>query len=123
MLVVLLMEVILCYIHMHMLQEIHFSNLFFSSRIMISLIVFLNNVVVYQPGGGSPVSSTNNPISERWKVLLPDGSYDTYAQPRGLKSHEIPQIVEQYRQAALNAIRAGQLLLKYLSHNWFIFIM
>ncbi|KAK9932889.1 hypothetical protein M0R45_020110 [Rubus argutus] len=62
---------------------------------------------VYQPGGGSPISSTNKPISERWKVLLPDGSHDTYPQPRGLETHEIPQIVEQYRLAALNAIRAG----------------
>ncbi|XP_061987939.1 12-oxophytodienoate reductase 3-like [Rosa rugosa] len=62
---------------------------------------------VYQPSGRSPISSTNNPISNRWKILLPDGSQETYAQPRRLETHEIPQIVEQYRQAALNAIRAG----------------
>ncbi|KAM5573512.1 12-oxophytodienoate reductase 3 [Rosa sericea] len=62
---------------------------------------------VYQPSGGSPISSTNNPISNRWKILLPDGSQETYAQPRRLETHEIPQIVEQYRHAALNAIRAG----------------
>ncbi|KAM5547243.1 12-oxophytodienoate reductase 3 [Rosa sericea] len=62
---------------------------------------------VLQPGGGSPISSTNNPISKRWKVLLPDGSHDAYPEPRRLETHEIPQIVEQYRHAALNAIRAG----------------
>ncbi|XP_024172882.1 12-oxophytodienoate reductase 3 [Rosa chinensis] len=62
---------------------------------------------VYQPSGSSPISSTNNPISNRWKILLPDGSQETYAQPRRLETHEIPQIVEQYRHAALNAIRAG----------------
>ncbi|XP_050366639.1 12-oxophytodienoate reductase 3-like isoform X2 [Argentina anserina] len=62
---------------------------------------------VYQPGGGSPISSTNCPISKRWKILLPDGSHGTYPQPRRLEIHEIPNIVEQYRRAALNAIRAG----------------
>ncbi|XP_050366650.1 12-oxophytodienoate reductase 3-like [Argentina anserina] len=62
---------------------------------------------VFQPGGGSPISSTSNPISKRWKALLPDGSHDAYPEPRCLETHEIPQIVEQYRQAALNAIRAG----------------
>ncbi|XP_061995883.1 12-oxophytodienoate reductase 3-like [Rosa rugosa] len=62
---------------------------------------------VYQPGGGSPISSTNNPISKRWKILLPDGSHGTYPQPQRLEIHEIPHIVEQYRRAAVNAIRAG----------------
>ncbi|KAL6226775.1 hypothetical protein ACLB2K_000736 [Fragaria x ananassa] len=62
---------------------------------------------VLQRGGGSPISSTSNAISKRWKVLLPDGSHDAYPEPRRLETHEIPQIVEQYRQAALNAIRAG----------------
>nr|XP_011460626.1 PREDICTED: 12-oxophytodienoate reductase 3-like [Fragaria vesca subsp. vesca] len=66
-----------------------------------------SNVIVLQRGGGSPISSTSNAISKRWKVLLPDGSHDAYPEPRRLETHEIPQIVEQYRQAALNAIRAG----------------
>ncbi|PRQ51940.1 putative 12-oxophytodienoate reductase [Rosa chinensis] len=63
---------------------------------------------VYQPGGASPISSTNNPISNGWKVPMPDGSQETnYPQPRRLETHEIPQIVEQYRRAALNAVLAG----------------
>ncbi|XP_074273610.1 12-oxophytodienoate reductase 3-like [Silene latifolia] len=62
---------------------------------------------VYQPGGGAPISSTNKPISNRWRNLLPDGSYGKYPAPRALAAHEIPAIVENYRQAALNAIRAG----------------
>ncbi|KAL6222044.1 hypothetical protein ACLB2K_005436 [Fragaria x ananassa] len=62
---------------------------------------------VFQPGGGSPISSTSNPISKKWQVQLPDGSYDAHPEPRRLETHEIPLIVEQYRQAALNAIRAG----------------
>ena len=62
---------------------------------------------VYQPRGGAPISSTNNPISKRWRILLPDGSHGPYHTPRALEIHEIPQVVEQYRQAALNAIHAG----------------
>ncbi|KAB2631350.1 12-oxophytodienoate reductase 3-like [Pyrus ussuriensis x Pyrus communis] len=62
---------------------------------------------VYQPGGGLPISSTNNPISKRWNVLLPDGSHGTYPKPRALETQEIPQVVEHFRQGALNAIRAG----------------
>ncbi|XP_048426448.1 12-oxophytodienoate reductase 3-like [Pyrus x bretschneideri] len=62
---------------------------------------------VYQPGGGLPISSTNNPISKRWNVLLPDGSHGTYPKPRALETQEIPQVVEHFRQGALNTIRAG----------------
>ncbi|KAH7572068.1 hypothetical protein ACOSQ2_015319 [Xanthoceras sorbifolium] len=62
---------------------------------------------VYQPGGAAPISSTSKPISKRWRVLLPDGNYGTYPNPRPLETHEIPEVVEDYRRSALNAIRAG----------------
>lgn len=39
---------------------------------------------------------------------MPDGRYGTYAKPRRLSKEEIPNIVEQYRQAAINAIKAGK---------------
>ncbi|CAN6577065.1 unnamed protein product [Malus baccata var. baccata] len=51
---------------------------------------------VYQPGGGLPISSTNNPISKRWNVPLPDGSHGTYPKPRALETQEIPQVVEHF---------------------------
>lgn len=38
---------------------------------------------------------------------MPDGSYATYPNPRALQTSDIPEVVDQYRQAALNAIRAG----------------
>ncbi|KAL6575380.1 12-oxophytodienoate reductase 3 [Orobanche minor] len=60
-----------------------------------------------QPGGIAPVSSTDKPISKRWRVLLPDGSYGIYPKPRKLDTYEVPELVEQYRQAAINAIEAG----------------
>ncbi|XP_042384070.1 12-oxophytodienoate reductase 7-like [Zingiber officinale] len=62
----------------------------------------------YQPGGtAAPISSTNKPISGRWKILMPDGKYGNYATPRRLATSEIPQIVQDYQQAAINAIEAG----------------
>uniref|UniRef100_A0A7C9E728 12-oxophytodienoate reductase n=1 Tax=Opuntia streptacantha TaxID=393608 RepID=A0A7C9E728_OPUST len=64
-------------------------------------------MALYQPGGGAPISSTNKPISSRWKVLLPDGSKDDYSTPRALATSEMLDLVEQYRQAALNAVQAG----------------
>ncbi|KAL2501436.1 12-oxophytodienoate reductase 3 [Forsythia ovata] len=62
---------------------------------------------VLQPGGVAPISSTDKPISKRWRVLMPNGSYGIYPKPRQLETYEIPQVVEHYRQAALNAIEAG----------------
>lgn len=63
---------------------------------------------VYQPGGtGAPISSTSKPIAGRWRILMPDGSHGKYPVPRALKTSEIPEVVEHYRQAALNAIAAG----------------
>jgi 12-oxophytodienoic acid reductase len=62
---------------------------------------------VYQPDSAAPISSTDKPISSRWKILMPDGSYGKYPKPRRLAISEIPDIVEQYRQAAINAIAAG----------------
>lgn len=62
---------------------------------------------MYQPNGGSPISSTDKPISERWRVLLPDGSHAKYPKPRPLHASEIPRVVEDYCNSAINAIRAG----------------
>jgi len=62
---------------------------------------------VYQPGGAPPISSTSKPISNRWRVLLPDGSYGIYPKPRALETYEILDVVEHYCRAASNAIRAG----------------
>lgn len=44
---------------------------------------------------------------------MPDGSYGKYPAPRALKTSEIPEVVEHYRQSALNAIAAGQFNLNH----------
>lgn len=38
---------------------------------------------------------------------MPDGSLSDYSNPRALHSSEIPEIVDHYHQAAINAIQAG----------------
>lgn len=62
---------------------------------------------MYQPGGAMPVSSTAKPLSKKWTILKPDGSIGAYSDPRALTTSEIPEIVEHYRQSAINAVRAG----------------
>ncbi|KAL3744673.1 hypothetical protein ACJRO7_013874 [Eucalyptus globulus] len=62
---------------------------------------------VYQPGGAAPLSSIDKPISQRWRILMPDGSHAIYPKPRALNHSDIQDMVEHYRQAAINAIRAG----------------
>ncbi|GMH08856.1 hypothetical protein Nepgr_010696 [Nepenthes gracilis] len=62
---------------------------------------------VYQPDGGAPVSSTNKAVSERWPATMPDGSNGLFSQPRALTAEEVPEIVDQFRRAAINAMRAG----------------
>ncbi|KAJ0090042.1 hypothetical protein Patl1_13572 [Pistacia atlantica] len=68
---------------------------------------------VYQPGGVAPISSTDVPISGRWRILMPDGSYAKYPKPRPLQTYEIVEVVEDYRRAAVNAIRAGSFSITY----------
>ena len=77
--------------------------------LVLTLAIFWENEskLVYQPGGGAPISSTNKPIKGRWRILMPDGSNARYPVPRALKTSEIPEVVGHYRQAALNAISAG----------------
>lgn len=49
---------------------------------------------------------------------MPDGSYAPYPKPRALEKYEIQEVVEDYRRAALNAIRAG-----WFDHDMYIFIL
>ncbi|MCG8490894.1 MAG: alkene reductase [Sneathiellales bacterium] len=58
----------------------------------------------HQPGGELPVAPS---------ALLPDGvaftasGYQPFEMPKELNEEEIKEIVEQYRQAAINCLRAG----------------
>lgn len=59
---------------------------------------------IYQPNGKSPISSTDKGIQPQ---LQRDDTVDEHSPPRRLKSDEIPQIVNDFRLAARNAIEAG----------------
>ncbi|XP_006655911.2 12-oxophytodienoate reductase 1 [Oryza brachyantha] len=54
----------------------------------------------FQPNGQAPISSTD-------KQITPDDSGMVYSKPRRLRTDEIPQIVDDFRRAARNAIEAG----------------
>jgi 12-oxophytodienoic acid reductase len=62
--------------------------------------------VDYQPNGQAPVSSTDRKLSGQ--IVLPNGKdLADYSPPRALKIEEIPQIINDFRLAARNAIKAG----------------
>ncbi len=56
------------------------------------------------PGGQAPVSSTAR--AARGKTFIA-GGFAPCSAPRALRTDEIPGVVADYRQAALNAIEAG----------------
>jgi N-ethylmaleimide reductase len=59
-----------------------------------------------QPGGVAPVApSAIAPVKQR--TFIETGSFTEVGMPRALRLDEIPHIVEDYRQAARNAILAG----------------
>ncbi|CAH9135112.1 unnamed protein product [Cuscuta epithymum] len=62
---------------------------------------------VFQPEGGAPVSSTKQQITQKWRLLMPDGSYGHFSKPHALTIDEIAKYVDLHRTAALNAIEAG----------------
>jgi len=61
----------------------------------------------FQPGGALPVSSSAVPISPTLKTMTADGKVTTYETPRALETAEIPGVIDSFRQAARNALRAG----------------
>ncbi|KAI6679723.1 hypothetical protein NL676_033604 [Syzygium grande] len=62
---------------------------------------------VYQPGGGAPISSTDQSIPDQRRIKMPNRTLDVFHKPRALQTHEVWEVIEQYRRAAENAIRAG----------------
>jgi 12-oxophytodienoic acid reductase len=56
----------------------------------------------FQPNGQAPISSTDKPLT----VEGIDGAH--FTPPRRLRTDEIPQIVNDFKIAARNAIEAGE---------------
>jgi len=61
----------------------------------------------FQPGGALPVAPSAVPISAEFKTATADGKVVLYETPRALETSEIPDVIEAYRQAAVNAQKAG----------------
>lgn len=56
--------------------------------------------------GALPVSASN--VKYEGNIMYPDFSYTANDEsPRALESSEIPSLIQDYKQAALNAIKAG----------------
>src|SRR6266567_554440 len=61
----------------------------------------------FQPGGVLPVAPSAVPISTDFKAMTADGRVVRYETPRALETSEIPGVIDAYRQAARNALKAG----------------
>jgi N-ethylmaleimide reductase len=61
----------------------------------------------FQPGGVLPVAPSAVPISAALKTMTADGKPAPYETPRALETSEIAGVVDSFRQAARNALRAG----------------
>src|ERR1700692_1905819 len=60
----------------------------------------------FQPGGALPVAPSAVPIPDL-KTGTADGKVVLYETPRPLRTSEIPGVIDAYRQAAKNALKAG----------------
>uniref|UniRef100_A0A452YVL3 NADH:flavin oxidoreductase/NADH oxidase N-terminal domain-containing protein n=1 Tax=Aegilops tauschii subsp. strangulata TaxID=200361 RepID=A0A452YVL3_AEGTS len=57
-----------------------------------------------QPNGQAPISSTDKQVSPQMSA---DGRLEEFSPPRRLAKDEIPNVVDDFREAARNAIAAG----------------
>src|ERR1700682_3231790 len=61
----------------------------------------------FQPGGVLPVAPSAVPIPTDLRTATSDGKVTSYETPRALETSEISGVVDAYRQAAGNALKAG----------------
>ena len=61
----------------------------------------------FQPGGVLPVAPSAVPIPAEFKTAPADGKVVPYETPRALEIGEIPDVIDAYRQGAINAQKAG----------------
>ncbi|KAK9044792.1 hypothetical protein V6N11_058684 [Hibiscus sabdariffa] len=59
----------------------------------------------YQPNGQAPISSTSNELKPQLQANADELA--KFSPPKRLTTDEIPQVVDQYRLAARNAMEAG----------------
>jgi 2,4-dienoyl-CoA reductase-like NADH-dependent reductase (Old Yellow Enzyme family) len=64
-------------------------------------------VADYQPGNAAPVSASAVPVGDGSLVFTEKGEACAFPTPRALELGEIPGVVQQFANAARNAIAAG----------------
>ncbi|KAJ0085851.1 hypothetical protein Patl1_07602 [Pistacia atlantica] len=69
---------------------------------------------VLQPNGQAPISSTDKPLTPQANGV----DVAQFTPPRRLRTDEIPQIVNDFRVAARNAIEAGNSFSKTKTFRW-----
>ncbi|KAK8694947.1 hypothetical protein V6N13_072490 [Hibiscus sabdariffa] len=62
----------------------------------------------YQPNGQAPISSTSNELKPQLQANADEPA--KFSPPRSLTADEIPQVLDQYKLAARNAMEAGKFL-------------
>ena len=65
----------------------------------------------FQPNHQAPISSTDKSITPQPQSNGYDAAY--FSPPRRLRTDEIPQIVNDFRLAAKNAIEAGKFVANF----------
>jgi N-ethylmaleimide reductase len=60
----------------------------------------------FQPGGGLPVAPSAVPIAGL-TTMTAQGKAEPYETPRALETDEISDVIESFRQGAINALKAG----------------
>ncbi|KAL5778764.1 hypothetical protein ACOSQ2_009501 [Xanthoceras sorbifolium] len=74
------------------------------------------HLIGFQPNGQAPISCTDKPFKPQ---LLSNGiDVDKFTPPRRLRTDEIPQIMNDFRLAARNAIEASKFFFKDQTQTW-----
>ena len=67
----------------------------------------------FQPNGQAPISSTDKPLTPQIRSSGVDVA--EFSPPRRLRTDEVPQIVNDFRIAARNAMEAGKFFFKIVN--------
>ena len=67
----------------------------------------------FQPNGQAPISSSDKPLTPQIRSSGVDVA--EFSPPRRLRTDEIPQIVNDFRIAARNAMEAGKFFFKIVN--------
>ena len=65
----------------------------------------------FQPNGQAPISSTDKPLTPQIQASGVDVAQ--FSPPRRLRTDEIPQVINDFRLSAKNAMEAGKFVVEF----------